>query len=157
MKTASSPGVLTWLATVVVTGSLLFLFHNVLWLVVPALLALVLYYCLRPLIQALVRKGLKHRTAAMAVTAILFLATLLAMVLFLPAVATHASGWKEPMLRYLQGGLSFVVKTEALLAQKLPLLRRQALFENSAMKLDAIAEQFAEKYLGSLLLQNHRL
>ena len=41
-------------------------------------------------------------------------------------------------------------ETEELLAQKLPLLRRPALFENSDMKLDALAEQFAEKYLGSL-------
>ena len=85
MSSDSSPGVLTWLATVVATCLLLFLFQKILWLVVPCLLALVLYYCLRPLMQALVRAGLKHRTAARVVAGILFLATVLAVVLLLPA------------------------------------------------------------------------
>lgn len=153
MRTDPQPGVLTWLATVVVTCSLLFLFQKILWLVVPALLALVLYYCLRPLVQALVRAGLKHWAATLAVTGILFLATVVAMVLFLPVAASHAADWKETMMRYLQGGLAFVQKTEELLAEKMPGLRRHALFGNSPMNLDAIAGQFAEKYLGSLLLQ----
>ncbi len=153
MRKDPQPGVLTWLVTVVATCFLLFLFQKVLWLVVPCLLALVLYYCLRPSVQALVRAGLKHRTAAIAVAGILFFATVLAMVLFLPVVATHAGGWKETMMRYLQGGLTFLEKTQGLLAQKIPLVSRLALFENSPMKVDAIAEQFAKEYLGSLLLQ----
>ena len=153
MRKDPQPGVLTWLATVVATCFLLFLFKKVLWLVVPCLLALVLYYCLRPSVQALVRAGLKHRAAAIAVAGILFLATVLAIILFLPVLVTHAGDWKETVLRYLQGGLTFVGKTEEFLAQRFPLLRRQALFGGSYPDLDALGGQFAEKYLGSFLLQ----
>ncbi len=152
MRTDPQPGALSWLITVVATCFLLFLFQKVLWLVVPALLALVLYYCLRPLVQALVRAGLKHRAAAMAVAGILFLATVLALILFLPVASAHATDWKETLKRYLQGGLTFVQETQELLAQKMPLLPQPTLL-GSSMKLDELAGQFAEKYLGSLLLQ----
>jgi len=57
------------------------------------------------------------------------------------------------MMRYLQGGLTFVQKTEQLLAQKLPIMGQHTLFGSSPEDLDAVAGQFAEKYLGSLLLQ----
>jgi len=152
MSSESSPGVLTWLATVVATCLLLFFFQKILWLVVPCLLALVLYYCLRPLMQALVRAGLKHRAAARVVAGILFLATVLAVVLLLPAVASHAADWKAIMLNYLQGGLDFAKRTEELLVQKLGLLHRSFL-GSPEMKLDAISEKFADNYLGSFLLQ----
>ena len=152
MRTDPQPGALSWLITVVATCFLLFLFQKVLWLVVPALLALVLYYCLRPLVQALVRAGLKHRAAAMAVAGILFLATVLVLSLFLPVAAAHATDWKETLMRYLRGGLTFVQKTQESLAQTMPLLHQPTLLESS-MDLDAIAEQFADKYLGALLLQ----
>jgi predicted PurR-regulated permease PerM len=149
MKQDPAPGVLTWLATVVITCLALFMFQKILWLVVPCLLALVLYYCLRPSMQALVRAGLKHGTAAQVVAGLLFLATVLALVLFLPVAAAHAGGWRESIIRYVKGGLSFLEKTEKLLTQRVPLLHRQTVPPN----LEAISGQFAEKYLGSLLLQ----
>ncbi len=152
MRTDPQPGALSWLITIVATCFLLFLFQKVLWLVVPTLLALVLYYCLRPLVRALVRAGLKHRAAAIAVAGILFLATVLALILFLPVATAHATDWKDTMTRYLQGGLTFVKKTQEALAQTMPLLPQQTRLGPST-DLDAIAGQFAEKYLGSLLLQ----
>ena len=152
MRTDPQPGALSWLITVVATCFLLFLFQKVLWLVVPALLALVLYYCLRPLVRALVRAGLKHRAAAMAVAGILFLATVLALILFLPVASAHATDWKETLMRYLRGGLTFVQTTQELFAQKMPLLPQPTLM-GSGMNLEEITGQFAEKYLGSLLLQ----
>jgi predicted PurR-regulated permease PerM len=156
MRSEPPAGVLTWLITVVTTCFLLFLFQKVLWLVVPVLLALVLYYCLRPLLQALVRAGLKHRAAAIALAGMLFLVTVLAMILFLPVVASHAAGWKETMMRYAKGGLNFVKKTKELLEQNLPVLKRSALFGGAPKDLndwDAVTGQFAEKYLSSFLLQ----
>ena len=153
MKNEPAPGVLTWLATVLLTCLALFLFKKILWLVVPCLLALVLYYCLRPSMQALVRAGLKHRTAALVVAGLLFLATVLALVLFLPVAAAHAAGWRESIIHYVQGGLSFLQQTEEFLAKRMPLLRRSKLFGASPMNLEAISGDFAQKYLGSLLLQ----
>ncbi len=75
MRNEPEPGILTWGVIIVVTCLILYLFERVLWLVVPGLLALVGYYCLQPLVQALVRAGLKHRTAGKVVTGLLFLVT----------------------------------------------------------------------------------
>jgi predicted PurR-regulated permease PerM len=153
MRSEPQPGALTWLVIILATCSLLFLFQKILWLVVPGLLALVLYYCLQPLVQALIRVGFKHRTAARIVAGILFLATVLVLVLLMPVAASRAAGWKDLAAHYVQGGLDFLKTTEESLAQQLPLLRKSAILRDSPANLDAIGEQFAEKYLGVLVLQ----
>lgn len=153
MKNDPQPGILTWVVIIVVTCLALFLFQKVLWLVVPGLLALVSYYCLRPLVQALLRAGLRHRTAAKVVAGILFLVTVLGVALLLSLAATRAAGWRATAAHYVQGGLDFLGKTETLLEEKLPLLKKSALVRSTPPNLDAAAEQFVEKYLGLLLLQ----
>jgi len=66
------------------------LFQAVLWLVVPALLALVVYYCLQPLTRALIRAGLNHGTAAKVVAGVLFLGTVLFLLLLFSVAVAHA-------------------------------------------------------------------
>ena|SRR5437588_1503217 len=155
MRSNPSPptSFLTWLVIIAATCFILFLFQKVLWLVVPGLLALALYYCLQPLVRALVRAGMRHRPAAKVVAGLLFLATVLAVILLSSIAATRAAGWKAAMAHYLQGGLDFMGKTGQLLAQKLPVLRNWVTLWSAPKNLEAMAEQFAEKYLGVLLLQ----
>src|SRR3989442_8462181 len=102
MRSNPSPptSFLTWLVIIAATCFILFLFQKILWLVVPGLLALAFYYCLRPLVQRLVRAGLKHRTAVTVVAACLFLATVLAVVLLTPLAAARAKDWNDQVLRY---------------------------------------------------------
>jgi predicted PurR-regulated permease PerM len=145
--------VTTWLVSILLTCIVLFSFQKVLWLVVPGLLALVLYYCLRPLVRAFVRAGLSPRTAARAVTGVLFLATVVALIVALPKAAARAGGWKSEVARYVQGGLNFIASTEQLLGEKFPSLRDSALLRHPPIDVRTVTEQFAEKYLGSLLLQ----
>lgn len=142
-----------WLASIVATCIVLFVFQKVLWLVVPGLLALVLYYCLRPLVRAFVRAGLSPQTAARAVTGVLFLLTVIVLVIAVPKIAAHASGWKTEVARYVQGGLDFVSSTERLLAEKFPSLRDSAFLKHPPIEVRTVTEQFTEKYLGALLLQ----
>ena len=153
MRDEPQPGVLTWGVIIVVTCLLLYVFERVIWLVVPALLTLASYYCLQPLVQALVRAGLRQRTAGRVVTGLVFLVTTLAVVLLLSQVTTRAAGWNAATVRYVQGGLDFLKKTEGFLAGKLPLLDRSALVRSTPTNLDAVSEQFVEKYLSQLLLQ----
>ena len=153
MRGESQSGVATWLIIVLATCLILFVFQKVLWLVIPALLALVLYYCLQPLMQGLMRAGFKHHTAAKLVAGMLFLLTALAVFLLLSVGATRAAGWKAMTARYVQGGLDFMAKTERMLTDKLPLLRRSPLLRTPPASLDAVGEQFAERYLGLVLLQ----
>jgi predicted PurR-regulated permease PerM len=147
------PGVLTWGVIIVVTCLILYLFERVLWLVVPGLLALVGFYCLQPLVQALVRAGLEHRTAGKVVTGLLFLVTVLGVIFLSYVVATRAADWKAATAHYVQGGLDFLGKTEGVLAEKLPLMKKSALVRSTPTNLDAASEQFVDKYLGRLLLQ----
>jgi len=153
MRNEPEPGILTWGVIIVVTCLILYLFERVLWLVVPGLLALVGYYCLQPLVQALVRAGLKHRTAGKVVTGLLFLVTGLGVILLLSLATTRAAGWKAVTAHYVQGGLDFLGKTEGLLAEKLPMMKRSALVQGTPTNLDAAAGQFVDNYLGRLLLQ----
>ncbi len=142
-----------WLASIVATCLILFIFQRILWLVVPGLLALVLYYCLRPLVQASVRAGLSPRTAARVVAGVLFLATVLGVVLALPRVVARAQGWQTEVVRYLNGGLDFLARTEQMLAENVPALREWTLLRHPAINLKTVTEQLGEKYLGTLLLQ----
>ena len=153
MRNDPQPGLLIWLVIIAATCLLLFLFQAVLWLVVPALLALVLYYCLQPLTQALIRAGLKHGTAAKVVAGLIFLATVLFLFLLFSLAVTHAASWKAITAHYVQGGLDFLRKTEEWLAMKLPSLRKSPLMQSSPVSLDAVGEGFAQKYLGLFVLQ----
>ena len=153
MRNEHPPGVLTWGVIIVVTCLMLYVFQRVIWLVVPGLLTLVGYYCLQPLVQVLIRAGLRHRTAGKLVTGLLFLVTILGIVLLLSLAATRVTGWKAVTAHYVQGGLDFLKQTEGLLAEKLPLLKRSALVRSTPTNLDAVAEQFVEKYLSWLVLQ----
>jgi len=153
MRNEPEPGILTWGVIIVVTCLILYLFERVLWLVVPGLLALVGYYCLQPLVQVLVRAGLKHRTAGKVVTGLLFLVTCLGVILLLYLATTRVAGWKAVTAHYVQGGLDFLGKTEGLLAEKLPMVKRSALMRSTPTNLDAAAGQFVDNYMGRLLLQ----
>ena len=76
MKGLPQPGVITLLAVTVITCLLLFLFQKIIWLVVPILLALMAYYCVRPVVEVLASRGLRHGIAAKCVWLFLQLATL---------------------------------------------------------------------------------
>jgi len=137
-----------WLINIAATCVVLLLFQKSLWLVVPVLLALVLYYCLRPLVQALVRVGLKHRTAVIVVAGILFLETMLAVVLLTSIASAHSTQWQDAAANYVKAGQALLSNTEKSLAGRFPILE-PALTRGSPAKLG----QFANAYLGVLLLQ----
>jgi len=59
-------GPLVWLATMGITTLLLVAATKALWMVVPFLLAIILYYALYPLVRRLVLAGIGRATAARA-------------------------------------------------------------------------------------------
>ncbi len=109
MRRANSPsGPVVWLGILATTCVLLFLLQKVLWLVVPFLFALILYYFLFAPMQWLMYRGLSRPQAATAV----MLATLLVMAaylaLLLPWMAAHIADWQDSVARYLRGGQHFL-------------------------------------------------
>ena len=69
-----STGPLVWAATIVCTTLLLALLKQVLWLVVPLLFAIILYYALFPAVRRLTLAGVPRETAAAIVAGGFFVA-----------------------------------------------------------------------------------
>ena len=98
----SGPAV--WAAIIATTCLLLLVFQKVLWLVVPFLLALVLYYFLYPPVRALIYRGMS-RDAAASLVILVFLALLgIVGVALMPRLASQLAQWQDTVDRYVQGG-----------------------------------------------------
>ena len=101
-------GPVVWAAIIAATCLLLLLFQKVLWLVVPFLLALILYYFLYPLVSALIYRGMS-RDAAARLVILLFLGLVTVVgVSLTPWVAGQLADWQDTLSRYLQGGLQLL-------------------------------------------------
>jgi len=101
-------GPIVWAAIIATTCLLLFFFQKILWLVVPFLLALILYYFLYPSMQALIYRGMSREGAASLVI-LGFLALLSVIGVGLaPWVTSHIAGWQDTVIGYVQGGLQLL-------------------------------------------------
>lgn len=98
-------GPLVWIMILFTTCVLLFLFKRVLWLVVPMLLALILYYILATPMRWLIFRGQSRATAASAVMLGFLLITGLLLAFAVPWVAANAADWQSLVSRYIDGGL----------------------------------------------------
>lgn len=94
-----------WMAIIAATLALLLVFQKTLWLVVPALLALLLYYALYPLVQTLVFRGFERGHAASAVMLAFLILLSAAAVLIAPQAASHLLDWQASAATYLNGGV----------------------------------------------------
>ncbi|MBV8635683.1 MAG: AI-2E family transporter, partial [Burkholderiaceae bacterium] len=82
--------------------------RGALWLVLPALLGLVLYYMLYPLMQVLTYRGLARNRAA-ALVMLVFLGAACALIAVVgPHVVSQAADWHTAADRYVQGGIRFL-------------------------------------------------
>lgn len=104
-------GPLAWLAIIATTCLALFLFQKVLWLVVPFLLALVLYYLLAPPVRWLVLRGWSADAAIGMVMGLLVAALATAAALGFPWLASHLVDWQASISRYVEGGFQLVDRT----------------------------------------------
>jgi predicted PurR-regulated permease PerM len=97
-------GPLAWAAIIGATCLLLAALQKLLWLTVPFLLALILYYMLQPAMQALIYRGLRRETAAGTVMVSFICAMLVASTLALPQFGARMIDWQTTLMRYLEGG-----------------------------------------------------
>lgn len=104
-------GPVVWAAIIAVTCLLLFLFQKILWLVVPVLLALILYYLLFPPMQWLIYRGTDRQTAAVWVMAMFLGLTCAFGFAMVPWVASHLADGQGTVTRYLQGGLQLLERS----------------------------------------------
>lgn len=140
-------GPVVWFAIIATTCLVLFLFQKILWLVVPFVLALIIYYLLMPLKLALVLKGVSHDGAAAVVSTAAFFLLLAVLGIGLPGLLGEAVGWQSSSLRYLEGGRQFLISTVADLEGRFGMLAQAHVGDELTRKIADFTEHFAQKYL----------
>ncbi len=155
MKLAGLPyqaGPLVWVANIVATCLGLFLFQKILWLVVPFILALIIYYLLMPLKLHLLLRGVSHDRAAASVSLLAFAIFLLAAVYGLSALFGDVMGWQASIMRYLGGGIRLLTGVISDLEQRVGFVAESQAREMLETQLGGFFEHFAETYLPGIAL-----
>lgn len=151
MKARSSgPG--AWASIISVTCLLLFAFQKMLFLVVPFLLALIIYYSLYPPMQRLVLAGMSRSAAATLVTLVFTLSLLLLGALMLPRMSTHMSDWQGSVERYLRGGFSLLERSLSSLETRYSVLQHGRLAESVGARLNDFLGNFAQHHVEPIVI-----
>jgi len=148
MKSDSQPGAVTLLAVIVSTCAVLFLFQKIIWLVLPALLGLVAYYGVRPIVDALVVRSVSHSAAAKGVWLLLQLITAAIVIAAVLLVIANAGTWQSRFEHYLAGGLNLLKQTAVSIEKVVPMFKRLSLSEH----IDQDARQFTDQFAARNLL-----
>ena len=149
-RNAYRAGPLVWVANIVSTCLILFFFQKILWLVVPFVLALVIYYALLPIKQRFVLTGVSHDSAAVRVGTGALAVFMLLVVLGIPKLLAASVMWQESTMRYLSGGTTVVMATIAQLENRFTILSQAHVTEAIASQITDFSAHFAEKYLTTI-------
>jgi predicted PurR-regulated permease PerM len=134
------------------TTLLLMFFKQALWLVVPFLLAIILYYALFPAVRRLTLAGVDRETAAVIVAGVFIVLTLVAMLPTLPWLAAQAVSGEEALLRYLGGGRALIERTLAMLESQFGFLKQLKLQAELGKNITEFGGTFVQAHLTSALL-----
>ena len=147
-----SSGPLVWAATISCTTLLLALLKQVLWLVIPFLLAIILYYALFPAVRRLTLAGVARETAAAVVAGGFFVLTVAAMVPGVSWLAANAVTGEQAFYRYLEAGRKLIDRTMALLESQFGFLERMGLQEAMGRKIAEFGGSHLQEQVTAALL-----
>lgn len=143
--TALTTGPLVWISVIATTCLLLFVFHQLLWLVVPFLLALILFYLLFPLMLRLILLGLRRDTAALIVSGSFLAVSLGVVVVALPWVALRLNDQQALIQRYVNGGGLLLLQSFGALEDRFSLLAQAHISRTLGERLQQMAGTIAEQ------------
>jgi len=138
------PGPVVWTGIIGVTCLLLFALQKILWLVVPFLLALILYYMLRPLAVGLVFRGMGREGAAGTVMLGFLAAAGAVFALMLPRLAAALVDGQYSIERYMKGGINLLDRSLRALEAKWGLLADAHLADSMVQRLQGMGGRVAE-------------
>lgn len=147
-----STGPLVWAFTLVFTTVLLVLLKQALWLVVPFLLAIIVYYALFPPVRRLMLSGFERGNAATIVAGVFFIAALVALVPVGSWIAAHAVSSQEAFYRYLDAGHALIDKTLTMLEARFDFLARMHFHAQMGSRIAELGETNLQKEIGGALL-----
>ena len=139
--------------TIVATCLVLFLFQRILWLVVPGLFALMIYYGLRPLAEQLALRGVRHETAVASMAGVLLLLTVGVVLGLAPPLLAKAANLQSAFDHYVEGGQNLLRRTVQTLEEEAPVLKRASLSRQVDLQIQQFTDRFAEKHLGTMTLE----
>src|SRR5580765_7105437 len=147
-----SSGPLVWVATMVCTTLLLLALKKALWLVVPFLVAIILYYALFPAVRRMTLAGVERETAAAFVSAGALIVVVAAMVPTLPWLAAQAVSGQEALFRYLTGGRSLVERSLLMLESQFGFLKELDFHAEMSRKMSDFGGTYVKEHLADVLL-----
>jgi predicted PurR-regulated permease PerM len=145
-------GPLVWAGNILATCLVLFFFQKILWLVVPFILALVLYYLLVPLKLHLLLRGISHDAAAALVGILAFALFAVLVVSGFPGLLGDMAGLHETMLRYIGGGIRLLADSLSDLEGRFAILADSGARGMLEVQLGGFFEHFTEKYLPAIVM-----
>jgi predicted PurR-regulated permease PerM len=145
-------GPIVWICIIAATCLLLFLFQKILWLVVPLLIALILYYLLAPGMHRLVLGGMTRESASALVTAAFVVVATAGLVILFPFISAQTMSWEESLAHYLAGGSALLERTLLDLEQHFGWLAKAHVSERVAGGIREFTESFAQRHLASVLV-----
>ena len=145
-------GPFVWASIIAVTCLLLLVFQKTLFLVVPFMLAMILYYILYPSMQRLMLAGMGRGAAASLVMVAVLVLVVMCGYLMLPWITVHLGDWQIAVERYLQGGVSLMERWLAGLEERYEMVQRAHLAATVGQRLNDFTSGFAEHHLAPLAL-----
>lgn len=142
-----------WAGILTATIVILMVFKSILWLVVPALLAVVLYYILLPAVRCLTMSGFSHERAVLLTMAAFLSVAALITLIGAPSIIKRAPTWHDQIARYRTGGTTLLEKTIHTLGTKVPYLRKMNLDHEVTTRMDEYSKHFVENNLEEFFIQ----
>ena len=146
------PGPLTWVGILAVTCLLLFMFKKVLWLVVPFLLALILYYMLLPLSRRMILAGFSTNVAAVSLSGLFLLVMSVCILSFYPLAIANADEWQAALARYLGGGAALLESLLQSFKEQFGFLKQAQFDDDLYQQFRDFSTHFSDRYLGDFIL-----
>ena len=152
LPTQQRAGPVVWSGIIAATCVLLFLLQQMLFLAIPFLLGIVLYYILQPPMQRLIRMGVGHNAAALTVGCAFFALVMLAVLVAVFWNPAPSDSWQDMLGIYMTGGLDFVRHTMQALEQQFPILKQMKLAKTVNIRVTAFTGGFVQKHLTDILV-----
>jgi predicted PurR-regulated permease PerM len=140
-------GPLVWLAIIAVTCVSLAALQKLLWLTVPFLLALILYYLLEPPMRWLIFRGMRREVAAASVMGVTLVLVNGGLMLVLPSIGKRLLDWQNTLERYVAGGYHFVDVSLRSLESNWSLFAKARLADGLAAQLERFSSASLSIYL----------
>lgn len=145
-------GPVAWSVIIAITCLILYLCGGLLWLIIPLLLSVILYYLTRPMVNRLMRRGY---TQAMAVNMVIFILVIVLGAIgfwFFPTLTSQVEAVQTSSGRYIHGGVELLDSTMKATEETLPFMAEMTGSLNERSWEEQLTS-LAEKYLGAILLE----